>query len=392
MGRGRSGRFVNPELIGGIDPALMRRLLEQFRDSLETQGYGALFHPDGPDDSELVRLLSDLSRLPDDLVDRIGVVDEMARGVHFDALMRELNDAGIDPGDDPSVGDLVVRLLLDAPEGLERAYAERLPLARRKFRSHLALAETPPRIERIDDRAVDHLRRALEEDFIRRQRGGGVRVYPVKTDDGFRLLVRRGDAIQRQAVIDMVTTETRRIAFRPERFDALVYRSDEGELRVNARTDADARAYLEHIGRCVFGRDSLFVADGLPARYVLNPIVDRGEKCLVCDDVPEISRVRLTSLEWVNEASALKVKVGPHPDVFRALRSQPTPDEWFSRELVSATFRVTYRSGRELSHRVVPPNDAVGDDCEVFLRWLSLRGFFQDREAATRGLRSLAAS
>ena len=383
MAKLRSGRFANPESISGIEPRLLRRFLEQFRADLEPRG---IFTADGLDEHAVNRLFTDLGPdLPDDLIDQIAAIDEMARPANFDKLLGEATRLELEIGDDPSVGDLVVLLLLDAADSLERLYAEQLPLARRKFRSHLALTEEPPQVRAIDGEIADALRLALDLDFVRRRRGGGVRVYPVEMDDGFRMMIRRGDVLHRETVVDLATASTKNIAFRPQRFDALIYKCADGELRVNAKTDADAKAYLEHVGHHVFGLSTIFLGEGLPARYTLVPIVEQGQRCLECGDVPELLGVRLTALEWVHPASRMIRRMGPYEDVFRGMR---TEGESIPRGamLIGATFRVMYRGGREASHRVIPPNDTVGEDCEIFLRWLALRGFFQDRGVATHGL------
>jgi len=383
MARVRSGRLANPESVSGVKPELLLRFLEQFRKHLEPRG---VFIAAGLDEDAVARLFSDLGPdLPDDLIDQIGVIDEMARPSNFDKLLGEATRLDLDVPEDASAGDLVVLLLLDGAESLERIYAEQLLIARRKFRSHLALTDEPPQVRSIPDHNIEELRLALDLDFVHRRRGGGVRVYPVMTDDGFRMLIRRGDVLHREAVVDPVTASTRHIAFRPQRFDALIYTCGDGELLVNAKTDADARAYLGYVGEHIFGNTALFLSEGLPARYSLTPIIVQGTRCLDCGDVPELARVRLIALEWRHPGSKMKRRLGPFDDVFRGMSDE---GDTFpaGAVLLSATFRLMYRDGRETTRRVVPPNDIVGEDCEVFQRWLALRGFLRDRGVATRGL------
>jgi hypothetical protein len=286
-------------------------------------------------------------------------------------------------------------LLLDGPDALERIYAEQIPLARRKFRSYLALTDNPLPVTAVPDHVAEMLQVALDDQFESMGRGRGVRVYPVSCEDGFRLMIRRGESIQREATIDPLSGDTKHIAFRPQRFDAVIYKAREGELQVNAKRDADVDPYLAVIGHYIFNDPTLFMGEGLPARYTLDPIVDDGEACLSVGDVPELAGAWLTSVEWSHGKASGMFTRKRAPDVFRGLDMD---GDLIPRHvtLVTASFRLRFLNGRETPVRIVLPNNAVlgrEADAEVILRWLTLRGLVLGREVATNGLtRALLAS
>jgi hypothetical protein len=209
-------------------------------------------------------------------------------------------------------------------------------------------------------------------------------------------MIRRADVAHRDVSVDPLTGGRQHIIFHPERFDVLIYDHSQGEMQVNAKHDADVRAYLEHVGHHLFTHSQLFLAEGLPAKYTLTPILEREQACLRCDDVPELEAVWLRGLDWAHpKAIDLVERPRSKSDLFRAMndagRGIPR-----SVKLMSATFNVVFKTGREGQLRIVLPNNAVysrESDSEVILRWLGLRGFLQDRGKATDGLtRALVAS
>ncbi|MBN8599247.1 MAG: hypothetical protein J0L78_16355 [Planctomycetes bacterium] len=390
----RAGRWVNPGSLNSIDPKLQSRFFQQYRNELEPHG---VFLRDGLDDEAIRRVMcGEVSGLSAELIDRIGVIDEMSTSGNHELLLDEAKRLGLDIGPTPSTADLVVLLLLDGTESLERIYAERLPLARRLFRSHFALTADPPIVSGVPDHVLKGYEDGLEQDFVGRGRGSGVRVFHFPTTTGFRQMIRRADVAHRDVSVDPLTGGRQHIIFHPERFDVLIYDHSQGEMQVNAKHDADVRAYLEHVGHHLFTHSQLFLAEGLPAKYTLKPILEREQACLRCDDVPELEAVWLRGLDWAHpKAIDLVERPRSKSDLFRAMndagRGIPR-----SVKLMSATFNVVFKTGREGQLRIVLPNNAVysrESDSEVILRWLGLRGFLQDRGKATDGLtRALVAS
>lgn len=389
----RFHRFTHPDSVSHVDPVLLLKLLDRYRAALIPLG---IFTASGIDEAAFNRMLANITpEVPDLLINELGVIEELSPPANFDRLHATAVELDLDIPEHPSAADLVVVLLLEGPDALERIYAEQIPLARRKFRSYLGLTDNPLPVTAVPDHVAEMLRAALDDRFESMGRGRGVRVYPVSGDDCFRIMIRRGESIQREATIDPLSGDTKHIAFRPQRFDAVIYKAREGELQVNAKRDADVEPYLSAIGQYIFNDPTLFLGEGLPARYTLDPIVEHGEMCLSVGDVPELTGARLTAVEWSHTKASGMFTRKRAPDVFRALEFE---GERIPRhiKLVTASFRLQFLDGRETPVRIVLPNNAVlgrEADAEVIMRWLSLRGFVLGREVATNGLtRSLLAS
>lgn len=389
----RFHRFTNPDSVSHVDPPLLLRLLERYKPALTPLG---VFVDSGLDETAFNRMLANLTpEVPESLINELGVIEELGSVANYERLRSTSVDLDLDIPEDASAADLVVVLLLDGPDALERIYAEQIPLARRKFASHFALTDNPLPVTSVPDHLAEMLRVKLDEQFESMGRGRGVRVYPVSCEDGFRLMIRRGESIQREATIDALTGDTKHIAFRPQRFDAMIYKAREGELQVNAKRDADVKPYLEAIGHYIFNDPTLFLGEGLPAPYTLDPIVDNGEMCLSVGDVPELNGAWLTSVEWFHGKASGMFTRKRAPDLFRGFEEE---NEHIPRhvELKTAAFKLRFLDGRETPVRIVLPNNAVlgrEADAEVVMRWLTLRGFVLGREAATNGLtRTILAS
>lgn len=382
-----------PEDLSRISPAMLARLLMPFQLELARLEAG-----DGDAvDIDVVRQLvaRDASQLPATLINQLGIVSSLGTESNFSRLLDTVSKRKLSPPDQPTAADLAIVLLHGAPDALERIFAEQLTFRGRRLRTHLALCDTAPQVTNVPDHLLESIRVSLDEHFEARGRGRGVRVFAVTTDGGFRLLIRRGDPLHREATIDPDSGDTRHIAFHRERYDMAIYKCRDGELQLNARDDTDVEAYLTAIGYFIFNDQTLFLGEGLPARYTLEPIVQHGADCLDVGGVPGLKSVRMTSVEWYHgKASGLRT-IKRASDIFGAFL--------FEREtiprgvkLTAASFRLQFTDRRETSVRIVLPNNAVigrDVDAEAVRQWLILRGFVVDREEANRGLtRSLLAT
>jgi len=135
----------------------------------------------------------------------------------------------------------------------------------------------------------------LDEEFQKRQRGRGARQYRYEEPHGFRLMVRRGDTLRSQPVIDD-DAQTRPLLLRSELYDVVRYDRRHGDLLVNAKAKADVRAYCILVGQHLFDDRFLFDPYLAPKRYTLEPIREQGLAALTYADIDGIECVRLVLL------------------------------------------------------------------------------------------------
>lgn len=312
--------FAKPNILKSIDPELLIRLLKPYKEWLETSGVN-LQSADNLDENTTDKLsiaLMDGSSLPPGLPELQSLIDEMSKPALFDRLLACAKSAKLRLPANVTGVDLAVRLYLKAPQLLEEVRLEVASLKPRKISRYMATSETIPVVPDGVEKRVGALEAALSKDFQSRKRGTGTRVHFYREPTGFRLMIRRGDTLRSQAVIDE-DDATRRLILRPELYDVVRYDTQHGDLLVNARAKGDALAYCRLIGIHLFKNMHLFDAADTPARYTLEPIRDQERVLLSAAEFATIEYVSLSVLELEHPShDHVRSRLGPD-DAFTAL-------------------------------------------------------------------------
>lgn len=384
----RINRFVNPDSARGLSDAVLAEFLQRIGDFARSAG---VLNANSAVDLRALHavLASPRDSTPQQLVDAMVMLDNFGDANHFDALLDELRALDITIPDEASTSDLALTLYMHDPDVLERLYAERLPIARRRFESYFSTASAPARLPQLfADADVEDLRRRLEDDFARRGRGASVRVHTSFGTPWHRLVVRRGDVLHRESAVDSRSGETHQVTFCPERFDVVLLHQTSGEMLVNARTRADTNAYLALVGGVLIGDPTVFRAEGLPDRFSYEPVWPGVSSGLDVGDTPVLSSVTAVSLEWSQGRSRHlngRLQGDGLLDTLRAgLVSLP-----YGARATGLAFQMSFRDGRTTTVRLRSPNAIVfgyEGDIEIIMRWLAIRGFARTREEAMRGL------
>lgn len=369
-------KFAKPSVLSTIEPTLLIRLLKPYAKWLADSGI-KLRNARDLDSGMLDRLSLALiagENLPSGLPELMALIDDMSAPALYDRLQACAKKAKLEVGEKDAGADLAVRLYLKAPKLLEEIRVEVASLRPKKISRYLAMAEkipTPPAPRALKNRCAA-IAASLKKDFLNRKRGGGTRVYPFAEQHGFRLMIRRGDTLRSHAVIDE-DEETRRLILRPELYDVVRYDMRHGDLLVNARAQADIRAYCRFIGRHVFGNDFMFDGIEPPPRYTLEPIRSEGQAILTRGEFDVIEEVRLDTLDLEHPAfDNGGIRIGPH-DVFALLplvggRIDP------SAVLRRAKFVLKIAGEKRMRPVTITPpitadyeHDGVGDVIDLFL-------------------------
>lgn len=384
-----SPKFAKPSVLRNIEPALLVRLLKPFKDWLAARGI-VLRKASDIDEALLERLslaLMDGASLPPGLPELMNLIDEMSVPSLFDRLMACAQKAKLVLPEKVTGADLAVRLYLKAPKLLEGLRVEVASLRPRRISRYLAMTNTIPKPPRDLKRRCAAMEASLKKDFFNRKRGNGTRVYPFTEQHGVRLMIRRGDTLRSQAIIDDEDEETRRLILRPELYDVVRYDMRHGDLLVNARAQGDVHAYCRFIGRHIFTNDFMFDGFEPPPRYTLDPIREEGEAILTRGEFDAIEEVRLDTLEL--EHPALDhggIRVGP-PDVFALL---PLVGGRIDPSAVLTRAKFVFKIVGEKRSRpviIIPPitaiyeHDDIGDVIELFLE---RRGLLLPRSESLR--------
>ena len=379
-------RFCNPESVANVSNRFLNQLIRPHVAGIRAAGTPA---PDGDlTDDQLRDVLSGPESLPAALIEQLAQIDQLASPRNFDALLESVGGLGCEPGENITAGDLVVMLILQAPEVIERLSAELQRYTGRRFDAYVALGCMPPQLRSIDGDREAHLERAITRELGASRGGHGVRVHSFSEAEGFRLMIRRGHALVCEPSIDRESGETRRIMYTPEGYDVILYDLIRGELKISARRSADIPMYLRAVGDAVFGDSTLFVGDGLAQVYGLDALRDGLGMPLFTGGVPELSRAYVTSLKWRHRGGLGLVTNWTARDVQQSLRATGVvlPRD---AELLSASFRLVKQNGKHFVVTLTPPvSIRVTQEADLPLaqRFLTARGMCNGKEAAIRGL------
>ena len=392
----RLKRFTNAAILKRIEFSLLLEFFESkdtFRAFLADRGLEWTTGPDQFDYDGLAGILmSPDTDTPDELLDALYFVDGLADPDHYDRILEECQEAGVDLGpDDPSPEDLALRAWLADPNILERVHAEQYRVRPKKFESYFAANGHLPDLGYPSAGALAALDADLNDFFDFKKKGRGARVFPFPKNDGFWFLIRHGQRIKREGTVQ-AGGEAGHVFYRPEKFDVLIYYPDKGELAIYTETKGERKAYCRYLGKHLFGAPGFFVFDAPIAKYTLRPLIDQSRDTLVCSDVEGIERIRLYELHIGHDSEQKDIEVRKAHDAFRALEDhgRNLAAEESSISLLKAKFKVTFDGGKERAVTIEPPKTASFDreaDNAVVHEWLHRRGFIctQSSEEMTDG-------
>lgn len=369
-------RFLKPSVLRQVGVRWLFRFLKPYLAWLASSGLTIRSERDLDHDmlDRLSLALMAGTGLPPGLPEAIDLLSDTSLPGMDDRLQHLAKRAKLTTDPDDPTADLAVRIYLKAPNLLEDLRREVESLRPRTIARYLAMSQAIPKPLRDLKRRCGALQESLRRDFFKRNRGNGTRVHFFPEDAGFRLMIRRGDTLRSQAVIDE-DEETRCLILRPELYDVIRYDPRHGDLLVNARAKADIRAYCRFIGLHLFGDGSLFDGIDPPRRYSLDPIREMGEDILTRGKFDAIEEVELNTLELDHPAlDHVGLRLGPD-NVFTALRlvnGHIDPSAMLMRG--KFTFKLTGER-RKRPVIIVPPNTAIYDRddaaevIELFLEW-----------------------
>jgi len=373
-------RFSRPATLKSIDVSILRRFLAPYRAFFDAHGLDAT----GFDYDGLARLLMtpDVGA-PEQLLDALFFVDEVAHDGLFDALYDLALRSGVSVCPDREVGaaDLAVLLWLEKPEILERFHAERLLTRPKRFESFVSPLPASRDIPHVSEETCRLMEASLNEFFETHRKGRGTRVLPFVRDDGIWFLVRHGQRIFRTGTVEP-DGSSKKIYYRPETFDVLVYFPETCELAIHTSTKGECAAYCGVFGKHVFGDSEFFRFTDTAPRYALARVLQQGRQALVCSDVEGIDAVRLVELQVRHGGGLGHREIHRAEDVFDALNDIGRDIPGDARP-IRAGFKVRFSDSRRWrTVTLCVPNATVYErdsDSETVNLWLRRRGFMREQ-------------
>lgn len=376
--------ITNPDILSGFDAAILRQVLDPFRDFLA--GLGFVLPPDAGVSLDVTSLATALlgagDTFPAELADALHTIVETGVATQMGAIevaaRRAHLDLGVTDGATITPIDLAARLWLRAPDLLKRIHAEMSIPAIRRFESWHCVGEDIPEFTLPnEEQTVVPWTHDLEQILVDHQFGTGVRIFVCPSGRLVYFLIRHGATVQRVAV-HCDDGQVDSLLYRPAVTDVLRYDPASGELGLHLQKSSKwlSEAIRATFSLHLFNRPHLFTGE---RRHTLAPIRERGREALDCDGIANIESVELTELE-ISFGELLDYRViHKATDVFAALETQslavtslPEP------RAAKLVFTLANGTTRKVSLRV--PNVAVyqreGDD-DVIGVFLKERGFIR---------------
>jgi hypothetical protein len=380
----RLRRFSRPESLKAIAPEQLIAFLRPYERYFASRG--VMLPPacsaEKLDYSGLVKaFLSPDSKTPQQLIDALYLVDEMATPEGMDALLDEVarQNLMLTTGSDHSPEDVAVQVWLLKRDILERKHAEHHLEKARSFASYQMDRFRRPEFKRPSNKQLEALTSDLDDWFEAKKRGRGVRVIICEKNDGVWFLVRHGEPFKREESLD--GAEASSVSYRPLKYDVLVYSPIIGELRINARSKGEKQMYCTKFGKHLFGDEDIFPGT---EKYTLDPLRERGKDSLATVDIEGIDWVKLREIQWLFGGNPWEVITRKSDDYFALLKSRNKPFPVDGR-IIKATFQVMFSDAKTPRSVIIkPPNVAQftrDDDSVPVEKWLEARGFILNEES-----------
>lgn len=386
--------FTNEESLRSITPKYLLQLLSPHSVYLRSRGLALPDAESGvlPDYDALRGILLNPDRAtPPRLIDALYFVNELATPDAMDDLLDELVARGlrIDDGQEHAPIDVAIQVWLLDPDILQEKHAEQYLARPRSFQYFQTERQTIPDFVLPTAEARRALEESLDAWFVDHKRGTGARIFVYPREDRIWFLVRHGDPYRREG--SMENGEPGSVAYRPLKFDVLVYDPRIGEIGMNAGTDGEKSLYRRAVGLHFFNDENFFPGT---AKYTLEPLQRDGEASLACSDVEGIEWVRLKEVHFYWGGAEGEIEVRKAKSVFAAYAKR---NATFPRaRIIKAVFEVKFTDCKTPRSVCIRPSNVAqytrDHDSVHIEEWLNRRGFIIQREVPTNAEAVLAST
>lgn len=312
------------------------------------------------------------------LVNALYLITEMADASAMDTLVELAKLEGvIDSGgkDDFTAADLAVKLYLHNPDLLERNRDMRVVERKRSYVFYSAHRPYPHEMFTIDRRMHKRFEVSCDDQFRDHQCGAGAKLKCFPDDDVVRFLVRHGETLKREGVIQ--NDESASIIYRPEMFDAFHFDTTNGTLGMPNGPKWKMELYRKSFGVILYNDANAFKP--LPL-FSLEPLCVQGESALSCAMLRTVDSIRLSALEWEREGGNGICSYKNVDNIFAALRDDG--HAFPTNGILKARFVVKFAEKEDErffeiqgAHKVHFQRDT---DLELLWAWLDEKGFIVD--------------
>jgi hypothetical protein len=286
-----------------------------------------------------------------------------------------LNNANLFPHRNLANEDVALYTWLVAPTMLQELHSELAGFRLKKTESCFSIQSAYPDLSK--DKLI-----ALEDDlndwFDSLNKGRGVQVMVYERGDTIWFHLRHGELFRRDCALKN-NGQTRRVVYRPERYDIIGYTPKDCEFEIHSDTKREKKLYCQLFGKYLFGNENFIQCGSHVNHYTLDPLIARGRDALSCSDVEGLERIHLTELQ-AKKSIRLKYSETYKSDIDLFSdwgTAKPKLDQTLI--LVRASFQIFFTGiidPKKLT--ICTPNVTILDrDIErtLIMNWLKRRGF-----------------
>jgi hypothetical protein len=313
--------------------------------------------------------------MPEMLHNGLFFIDELSTHKATEALITKLNNANLFPHRNLANEDVALYTWLVAPTMLQELHSELAGFRLKKTESCFSIQSAYPDLSK--DKLI-----ALEDDlndwFDSLNKGRGVQVMVYERGDTIWFHLRHGELFRRDCALKN-NGQTRRVVYRPERYDIIGYTPKDGEFEIHSDTKREKKLYCQLFGKYLFGNENFIQCGSHVNHYTLDPLISRGRDALACSDIEGLERIHLTELQ---AKKSIRLKYSEtyksDTDLFSDWgTAKPKLDQ--ALVLVRASFQIFFTGiidPKKLT--ICTPNVTILDrDIErtLIMNWLKRRGF-----------------
>jgi hypothetical protein len=378
MAQFRLRAFSNVDILQEINPSRLIEFLNQFPSFFRSRNLN-IKSDSSLDYEQLVQvLMSPNSDTPDELVDALYFVDQMATELDCEAFLAALTERDLAYPNDgsSSPADVALWIWLQDPDLLRSLHAEQFLSKSRSFESYLNTQREDCEFSGLSPSQINTVEGDLAQWFAQRNRPQIVRLRCFEIDDKVWFLVRRGDPFCREA--SLKDNQPCSVGYFPLKHDVLIMDRTFGELRINAKTKNLQDLYRQQFGLHLCGRADFFQAK---ARYTLEPLRQLGPEGLHCAGIKKLEQIILKELHMRWGGAEGEIEIRKARDVLRAYANRRQEIPRYPK-LIVAKFEVKFakvRRPRSLTIRL--PNKADysrNEDAPDLEEWLRKMKFLVD--------------
>lgn len=386
-------KFTKPQFLKSIGKDWLGKLFQKLSSDSPTP----IAFPDAAlAEDEFFRQLSDIvsspDGLPDEIIEMLFAIEEMANTVGQERLEKAAAEAGLDlKFDEKSThGEIALQVFLADPALLVETHND-LKLGRLATFEYFGSAPDGPSgcMPHGPAGAVDRtpsytpptpevlvlLTSDLDEWFKAHNRGNKTAQIEMKVMDAeFWFVVRHGDTYARAPKVEDGKWSV--VHFRPAKDDVIVYSPKRNEIRIHAGTKGERELYRRKFGERLFGDPEYFCER---KAYTLEPLRSDDSNSLSVADISGIQRIVLREYEvsWNDKHHNADIKKSD--DIYAAAleRAQSAFPDGGTIQQAKLDF---YFQGQKKPRRVqikIPNTLKLGRHCDARLvhDWISARGF-----------------